>query len=39
MFTKEYDKAWDDVHKAEELGYKIPSVFIDDLKQASGRDK
>jgi len=38
-FTKEYDKAWDDVHKAENLGYKVFPGFIEDLKQASGRDK
>ena len=39
MFTKEYDLAWADVHKAESLGYKIFQGFIDDLKQASGREK
>lgn len=38
-FTQEYDKAWQDVHKAENLGYKVFPSFIEDLKQASGRDK
>ena len=36
---KEYDKAWADVHKAEKLGYKINSQFLEDLKKASGRGK
>ncbi|MFA5337587.1 MAG: ankyrin repeat domain-containing protein [Candidatus Omnitrophota bacterium] len=35
----EYDKAWEDVHKAESLGVKIGSKFLEDLKKASGRDK
>jgi tetratricopeptide (TPR) repeat protein len=34
-----YDKSWDDVHKAEELGYAVDSKFIAKLKEASGRDK
>jgi tetratricopeptide (TPR) repeat protein len=38
-FTKAYDKAWDDVHKAQSLGYVVLSGFIQDLQQASGRDK
>lgn len=38
-FTKEYDKAWDDVHKAQSLEYAIFPGFIQDLQQASGRDK
>ncbi len=37
---QEYDKAWNDVHKAESLGYQdILRGFIKDLKKASGRDK
>jgi tetratricopeptide (TPR) repeat protein len=39
---KEYDKAWADVHKAETLGYrpdKEDLEFLDELKQASGKDK
>ena len=38
-FTKEYDKAWDDVHNAESLGYKVFPGFIEDLQKASGREK
>lgn len=37
--SKEYDKAWADVHQAESLGYKVPSGFIEKLKKASGRGK
>ena len=37
--TKEYDKAWADVHKAESLGIKTNPQFIEALKKASGRDK
>jgi len=36
---KEYNKAWADVHKAEELGYKVNPDFLIDLKKASGREK
>ena len=39
FFMKEYDKSWYDLHKAEELGHKIESVFLEDLKKASGREK
>ncbi|MCX5701812.1 MAG: tetratricopeptide repeat protein [Candidatus Omnitrophica bacterium] len=39
MFTKEYGKAWDDVHKAQSLGYAVLPGFIQDLQQAPGRDK
>ena len=39
FYTKEYDKAWADVHKAEELGYTVNPKFLNDLKKASGRDK
>ena len=34
---KEYDKSWDDIKKAQELGYKIPAEFLDQLRKASGR--
>jgi len=37
--AKDYDKTWADVHKAKELGFTIPSDFIKQLKQLSGRDK
>lgn len=40
MFTKEYDKSWDDVHKAQSLNKDalFPGL-IQDLQKASGRDK
>jgi hypothetical protein len=38
-FKKEYDKSWDDIRKAQDLGYKIPAEFLDDLRKASGREK
>ncbi len=34
---KEYDKAWVDVRKAEELGYTVDPKFISDLKKALGK--
>jgi len=37
LLKKDYDKSWKDVHRAEELGYKIPFGFINDLKKVSGR--
>jgi tetratricopeptide (TPR) repeat protein len=33
----EYEKSWEDVNKAQELGYKVPADFLDDLRKASGR--
>jgi len=36
---KEYDKAWKDVRKAEELGLAGNPKFIENLKKASGRMK
>jgi len=38
-FKKEYDKSWDDIKSAQDLGYKIPAEFLDDLRKASGREK
>ena len=38
-FKKEYDKSWENVKKAQELGYKIQSKFIEDLSKASGRER
>ena len=35
----EYDKAWTDVHKAEELETKVNPQLLDELKRASGREK
>jgi tetratricopeptide (TPR) repeat protein len=34
-----FDPAWEDVHKAEALGYEINPNFLKDLKKASGREK
>ncbi|MCX5699489.1 MAG: tetratricopeptide repeat protein [Candidatus Omnitrophica bacterium] len=36
---KEYDLAWADVHKAEELGLAVNPEILNTLKKASGRDK
>jgi tetratricopeptide (TPR) repeat protein len=38
-FKKEYDKAWDDSKRAQDLGFKVPPEFFDDLRKASGREK
>ena len=34
---KEYEKSWDDVKKAQSLGYQVYPEFLEDLRQASGR--
>jgi tetratricopeptide (TPR) repeat protein len=34
----EYDKAWEDVHKAQSLGRPVPPGFLRMLREASGRD-
>jgi tetratricopeptide (TPR) repeat protein len=36
---QEYDKVWVDVHKAEKLGYKVNSYFLEALKKASEQFK
>lgn len=36
---QEYEKAWDDVCKAQSLGYKVDLDFIEGLKEALGREK
>jgi tetratricopeptide (TPR) repeat protein len=36
-FKKEYDKSWEDIKRAQDLGYQIPAEFLDDLRKASGR--
>ena len=33
----EYEKAWEDVHKAESLGHATDTEFLEKLKKASGR--
>ena len=35
---KEYDLSWADVHKADELGCKVDSQFLEDLKKAMGNE-
>ncbi len=37
FYKKDYDKCWQDVHKAESLGYKFDHDFIVSLRKASGR--
>ena len=32
--TKEYNNSWKDVQKAQDLGYKIPSNFLENLRKA-----
>ena len=39
FYQKQYDKSWDNVHKAEALGTTPHSIFLDGLKKASGREK
>ena len=34
---RDYDKAWDDVRKAQSLGLQVPASFLKDLREASGR--
>jgi tetratricopeptide (TPR) repeat protein len=36
---KEYAKSWEDVHRAEMLGYKVSPGFIEQLKKDSGRQE
>ena len=36
-FKKEYDKSWKDIRRAEDLGYKIPFKFLENLRNASKR--
>ena len=35
----EYDKSWEDVHKAQALGSTIPPEFLDQLRRDSGRER
>ena len=36
---KEYDKAWDDVVKAQSPGCKVQPEFLKDLREALGKKK
>ena len=38
-YKKEYEKAWDDVHKAQNMGYEVHPGFLNALRKASGRDR
>ncbi len=41
-YKKDYDKSWQDIHKAQDLGFKNDPMFIglvNKLKMASGREK
>ena len=39
FFKKDYDKAWCDIHKAQNLGLQIPLRFINMLREASERQR
>ncbi len=39
LVNKEYDKCWEDVHKAESLGGQFWPSFMEALKEGSKRDK
>jgi protein O-mannosyl-transferase len=36
---QDYNKSWEDIYKAEALGYKVKPEFIAELKKVSGRQK
>jgi tetratricopeptide (TPR) repeat protein len=38
-FKREYDKSREDIRKAQDLGYKVPAEFLDDLRKASGKNR
>jgi len=39
MLKGQYDKAWDDVRKAQSLGFEVDQEFLRALQDASGREK
>jgi tetratricopeptide (TPR) repeat protein len=39
ILGNDYDKAWADIHKVEELGSKVNPELLEGLKKASGREK
>ena len=39
FYKKEFDKSWQDVHKAESLGCDFNTDFLEALRMASGRDR
>jgi len=38
-FKREYDKSREDIRKAQDLGYKLPAEFLEDLHKALGKNK
>jgi tetratricopeptide (TPR) repeat protein len=36
-FKGEYEKSWEDIKKAKDLGYDIPAEFLIELRKASGK--
>ncbi len=36
---QEYDKAWEDIKKAQSLGYQVHPALLKALREASGREK
>jgi hypothetical protein len=38
-YQGEDDKAWEDVHKAQSLGYQFAPEILKALREASGRQK
>jgi hypothetical protein len=39
FFKGEFDRSWDDVDKAQDLGYPVCSEFLKALQEASGRKR
>jgi len=39
LLRREYSKSWEDLRKAEALGFKINPRFLEELKKATGREK
>lgn len=37
-FRGEYDRSWEDIKKARELGYNVPAEFLNDLRRVSERN-
>jgi hypothetical protein len=35
----DHERAWQDVHKAQQLGHEVPASFLDKLRRASGRSR
>jgi tetratricopeptide (TPR) repeat protein len=38
-YKGEYENAWEDIKKARSLGYKVPSEFLKNLKEAYEKQK